>query len=1334
MCTCRIGGKTLLVLSFFSLFQSLRSQSNHEVTMQGTSFRQQLFAPPGTSNVRLCSIEKDHRYTVIAVGAVDGQQAAFTLSMKTADDEKLAQTITFPGRPNQRSFVANGNCSELILDANVAAAGPEGIPMFLSVTCDDCPQDLSWLEKFQENAERAMNLTTTGSIAGSSLISGTLISGDCFEVTNIVSTGNAASRGTFDNGTASIDIQNGLVLCTGNVNVLSGPNNSANINGGFALNTPDDADLNTILTGNQFDLSKIEFDFVPTSDMIQFDYVFGSEEYCEYVGSQYNDVFGFFISGPGINGSQNLALIPGTSDPITINDVNHLSNSNYYVNNNNFNPCQGQPVKALAFNQLDGWTVRLTAMAQVIPCETYHIKLAIADVADAIYTSAVFLKANSFNAGDKITAEPVYPSGQDFLYEDCDEGFIRFVRTGDLSQPNAMTYTVTDSSTAIVGMDYDALPDTIYFAIGQSEVLIPIQVLADSLSDDAEVIIIQLENTCECEDIFVEINLRDKPLLEIALDSMVLCADEVGIVNPTVTGGLGTYTFLWNTGETTTSIGILVAGTSICTVTVTDGCGTTSTAETTVTLNALPTAAMGGTDVLCANALDTAFLEIQLTGDAPWQVTLENNGTGESLTVLSSPAIVPATSAGIYNLLGVVSGFGCVGVAAGFFSIDAVEVDLSLTQVEPACFGSFDGELSVEVGGGIEPYFYVWNQGGTGPGQAGLGTGTYSVTATDNHGCTAETSAVLSEPQLLTAAIAEWQNIDCNQPEGWANLITGGGMPAYTYVWSNNSTQEDAVFSSGGTYTVTVTDANNCTTTSSVILTANITLPEANILTPEEITCTDQMITLDGGGSSNGSQFLFLWTTTDGSISNGANTLAPSINAPGTYQLLVTDTINGCIQTASVVVSQNTILPQVDAGPDGLLTCVATSLNLSGWGSGGNLGILYAWSGPGIVGSGDVPNPIVNAAGPYLLTVTDVYNGCSAVSSMQVGQNTDVPLAEAGNGFELTCTVEQGNLSAAGSSVGPGFAYTWSTGNGNLLSGGNTTTPLVDAAGVYLLSVLNTLNGCFSVDSVGVVLNADLPEGLTWLAEMPGCDNRPGSVVVETVTGGVGPYLYSLDEGETFVSSGQFVGLAPGSYNLVVQDVNGCEFFQELQLLEPINPEISLIPSIELSFGDSALLEATINIPMSEVDTIIWSPTQGLTFTQDPLVVWAEPFNFMQYTVTVVNMEGCTDRAVVTVRVDNPNIWAPNVISSGNQDGLNDHFLLFSTPGSVQEIVALGVYDRWGSMLYFNEHFQPNEENLGWNGSFRGQFMNPGVYVWWAEVELINGEKIILKGDVTIVN
>ena len=377
--------------------------------------------------------------------------------------------------------------------------------------------------------------------------------------------------------------------------------------------------------------------------------------------------------------------------------------------------------------------------------------------------------------------------------------------------------------------------------------------------------------------------------------------------------------------------------------------------------------------------------------------------------------------------------------------------------------------------------------------------------------------------------------------------------------------------------------------------------------------------------------------------------------------------------------------------------------------------------------------PVVNQPGLYTLNIVNSDNGCESQLTTTVVQDIVAPLAEAGSGFELTCSVEQDELSASGSSAGPNFTYQWTTQNGNILDGANTSSPLVDAVGIYNLLVTNTQTGCTATDQTSVTENTNYPAAIELATDKPACGGQPGSITFTEVTGGVGPYLYSIDNGENFMSANEFGNLSPGTYNLVVQDVNGCEYDQVLTFPVPVEPQVTVDPEISIEFGASTTLTAAINIPLSQIDTIIWSPTETLTPTNNPLVVKAQPFHDTKYTVMIVNKDGCVDVAELIVRVSDPAIWAPNAISPNIDDGVNDEFLIWAQQNTVQIIRSLQIYDRWGNQVFQAKDIQPNDPKLGWDGTFRGKVMNPAVFVWWAEVVLIDGRSILMKGDVTIV-
>ncbi len=215
--------------------------------------------------------------------------------------------------------------------------------------------------------------------------------GNCAVVSNIKLNTNPINKdssnavGVFVDSSATIGLSSGLLLTTGSAYLAQGPNNSGSVSN--ANNLPGDSLAGTLIPGyTTYDATILEFDFVPLADsLLAFEFVFASEEYPEYANSSFNDVFGFFLSGPGINGYENIAKLPGTNIPISINTVNLNTNSQYYIDNTNGTVLQ-----------YDAYTTVFQIVQPVIPLETYHYKIVIADAGDQVYDSGVFLAAESF--------------------------------------------------------------------------------------------------------------------------------------------------------------------------------------------------------------------------------------------------------------------------------------------------------------------------------------------------------------------------------------------------------------------------------------------------------------------------------------------------------------------------------------------------------------------------------------------------------------------------------------------------------------------------------------------------------------------------------------------------------------------------------------------------------------------------------------------------------------------------------------------------------------------------------------------------------------------------
>ncbi|MEL7219995.1 MAG: choice-of-anchor L domain-containing protein [Bacteroidota bacterium] len=292
----------------------------------------------------------------------------------------------------------------------------------------------------------------------------------------------------------------------------------ANINNesSFPFNVEsDDTDLSQVATASLFDATGIEFDFVPLDDKVTFRYVFASEEYCEFVGTTFNNVFGFFVSGPGINGpfdnnAINVATITtlnATTETVSINNINHLSNETFYVSNITTTDAQNCEISYVAtFQDLidyDGFTIALTTSFQVIPCEIYHIRLVIGDVGDANLDSAVFLESKSFDLGEPSTIRAEVPgSSVPIAYEGCVDGQFVFSRSAASNINEALTidYSISPESEAINGIDFLEIPLSITIPAGDTSVILPILIIEDNITEGPEKLKLELTYDCDCID------------------------------------------------------------------------------------------------------------------------------------------------------------------------------------------------------------------------------------------------------------------------------------------------------------------------------------------------------------------------------------------------------------------------------------------------------------------------------------------------------------------------------------------------------------------------------------------------------------------------------------------------------------------------------------------------------------------------------------------------------------------------------------------------------------------------------------------------------------------
>ncbi|MES2798669.1 MAG: choice-of-anchor L domain-containing protein [Bacteroidota bacterium] len=445
-------------------------------------------------------------------------------------------------------------------------------------------------------------ITVQNTLTAQQLIDNVLV-GAGVSATNITVNGSAATAATvvgnatyFNANSTSFPIPEGVLLTTGMGNAAIGPNNGGGVSQTGTPTVTTDPHLNQIANANVTNGIVLEFDFVATGNLLQFDYIFGSEEYPEFVDAGFNDAFGFFLWGPGIsgpfalgpypNGGQNIAIVPGTAGtPVTIDNVSPVTNAAYYANNGG-GAAYGNAI------QYDGTTVLLTATSDLICGETYHIKLAICNIADQGWDSGVFLEAGSFTTNPVEFTFNAF-SNDNTAYEGCNEsGELIFTRAGCGNENDSLIAYVTYSGSATNGVDYNLLADSVILAPGVDTVVWNIVPLEDFTPEGMETIIINVTvidaitgDTLSGSGQFF---INDQPPIILNANTITyVCREHDKEATFTVSGGLAPYTYQWSNGDTTltTPVDMTYNGDTTVIITVTDACGYTAVDTANIIVN-----------------------------------------------------------------------------------------------------------------------------------------------------------------------------------------------------------------------------------------------------------------------------------------------------------------------------------------------------------------------------------------------------------------------------------------------------------------------------------------------------------------------------------------------------------------------------------------------------------------------------------------------------------------------------------------------------------------------------------------------------------------------------
>ena len=661
---------------------------------------------------------------------------------------------------------------------------------------------------------------------------------------------------------------------------------------------------------------------------------------------------------------------------------------------------------------------------------------------------------------------------------------------------------------------------------------------------------------------------------------------------------------------------------------------------------------------------------------------------------------------------------------------EPAEVTLVFSAEEVSCFGGNDGSATVMPSGGTPPYNYFWDSGNTPtqPTTILAPVGTHTVVVTDDNGCQATGSVDVTEPSDPLQITANQTFTSCfgeNANEASASAMGGSGT--YDFIWKpSNQSGAQAVGLPSGNVEVVVTDGNGCMDSLTLLMVEYdvIEFDLQGISSP----CFDGMdgqaaVTSVLGGTGMGYSY-------DWSNGETASTIT-DLQGDQTYTVTVYDS-QGCSSEKATILTNPPGMQLTSEIADALCTnsasgsiCITNVLN-------GNGNLSYQWDAAAMNQTTACANSLL--AGNYTVVITDA-SGCSITEIFSV--NEDSPLLLSAVVQDNPCYgYEEGGIEITVSGGTPAFSFLWSN--------GETKDQLADLpAGIYDLTVTDA-NGCTAVEN----LTVGQPEEVALTADIKdvSCFEYSDGVIAVNVLGGTLPYAYSLDD-QPFTASPNFLALTAGDYEVAVKDANGCIYSLPATLTEPPLMTASILANgndedeFLIGFGESIYFDTEIENGIGNFQyewTAAWCGTMTcLTDSTDCTELMlcsnpsATPTSSNDYFVTITDENGCMaeDHIQVHVLKDNP-VDVPTGFTP-NDDNLNDLLLVHGKSGTT--ITSFQVFDRWGELLFEDGGFEINDMASGWDGTFKGDDMPSGVYVWYLVVRYADGEDGELKGEVTLL-
>jgi gliding motility-associated-like protein len=597
-----------------------------------------------------------------------------------------------------------------------------------------------------------------------------------------------------------------------------------------------------------------------------------------------------------------------------------------------------------------------------------------------------------------------------------------------------------------------------------------------------------------------------------------------------------------------------------------------------------------------------------------------------------------------------------------------------------------------------------------------LAAGNYIVTVTDANGCTDTANVTITEPPTAVSSTTIQTRLACfGQNTGEGRVTASGGSGNYTYRWSNLQSTATASNLTRAKYFVTVTDINGCRNIDSLdafthdSITADIALVQPTCYNTSTGNLTLTRVT-GGAGNGNLSNYFFRWST------NPVQTTAQATNVLGNRQYAVTITDNqNCSNVAYAFLNQpsqislSSVIKPVSCfgGNDG-------EAQINAFGT--NNAFSFTWNDSR---TQRTQRATQLTAGRYTVLVRDSA-GCTKDTLVNVGQPPRLKM-DAKSIVDNKCVGDStATVDVTFSGGTPIYNYLWS-------NGANKPNLSKLRSGTYILTVSDA-NGCKMNDTVVVKSPAAIDADVVTIPVK--CFGDRNGVITVNAFGGTTPYLYSLD-GKTYNGISQIVGLKSAAFDIFVKDANGCVWFTKENVGTPPKFIVEATADATINLGDKIQLFANPQNAQGKV-TLTWKQPYDSTLTclkcPNPT---ASPQTTIVYSVVGVDSVGCRAADSVKITVEKPrNIYVPTGFTP-NTDNVNDKLIVHGRNGTFIDIFR--VYDRWGELVYEARTFKINDTNAGWNGTFKGQDMMSGKYVWYIEATYIDGAKEILKGHTTLI-